>query len=485
MAERPPRPGETLSFDWTEKVPGPPASAPPPVAAPGERQAPSVLTVAQLGRMLGRTVERTFQDAVWVEGEVTGARSAASGHLYFCLRDEEEDAAIDVVLYRTNLTPRSRSLARDGARVRVRGRPTFWSPRGRLQLVSDRVEPTGKGALLEALEKLKKKLADEGLFAQERKRPLPRDPRVVGVVTSPGGAVIHDIYRVAFRRGSARILLASAQVQGPGAAESLRRGLRMLQRIPTVDVIVVARGGGSQDDLLAFWDEGLARDVAASRVPVVSAVGHETDVTLVDFAADARAATPSQAAELVIPDEEQRRRVLSDRTERLVRAMRTRIQGERGRHARISRDFRDPRFLIASALQRVDEHTARLARFATKRLSREREKLATLSARLTANHPNARIFRDRARLADLRSRLDQSARVRLARDRAQATALVGRLDAMSPLSVLSRGYAIAMRPDGRAIRNARDVVVGEPLYVRVAHGAVTAQITGIEPEEER
>ncbi|MBX3264460.1 MAG: exodeoxyribonuclease VII large subunit, partial [Labilithrix sp.] len=339
---------------------------PPPSAKPERR----VFTVGELGRIVGRSLERAFAAELWVEGEVSGARPASSGHVYFSMKDEREEAAIDVVLYRSQVTPRGRALVKDGARVRVRGKPTYWSPRGKLQFVGDRVEPTGKGALLEALEQLKQKLQAEGLFAPERKRPLPHDPRVVGVVTSAQGAVIHDVCKVAFRRGGARILLAAAQVQGAGAAESIRRALRMLQRVADVDVIVVGRGGGSQDDLSAFNDEALVRDVAACRVPVVSAVGHEVDVTLVDFAADARAATPSQAAEMIVPDSAARRRLLEERTSRLRRAMHARVAEERVVTGRLARAFGDPRLLIASAQQRVDEHTMRLGRILARRLAR-------------------------------------------------------------------------------------------------------------------
>ena len=187
---------------------------------------------------------------VWVEGEVVGARPAASGHLYFTLKDQAEDAALDVVMYRANLTQRVRGIAKDGARVRVRGRPAFWAQRGRLQLAADRLELAGRGAILEAIEKLKEKLAAEGLFDPDRKRPLPKDPRTIGVVTSAGGAVIHDICKVAARRGGAHVLLAPARVQGDGAAESVTRSLRMLEKVATVDVVIVGRGGGSFDELL-------------------------------------------------------------------------------------------------------------------------------------------------------------------------------------------------------------------------------------------
>jgi exodeoxyribonuclease VII large subunit len=473
--------------------------APPPRPPPVAKQEPRVLSVAQLGRLVGRTLDRTFTEDVWVEGEVSGARSASSGHVYFCMKDEKEDATIDVVLYRSQISPRGRALVKDGARVRVRGRPMYWSPRGKLQFVGDRVEPTGKGALLEALEQLKAKLKAEALFAPERKRPLPPDPRVIGVVTSAHGAVIHDVCKVAFRRGGARILLAPASVQGAGAAESIRQALRMLQRVASVDVIIVGRGGGSQDDLSAFNDEMVVREVAACRVPVVSAVGHEVDVTLVDFAADARAATPSQAAEMVVPDGAARRRLLEERSSRLLRAMQARIAEDRVALGRLAHAFGDPRLLIASAQQRVDAHVARLGRVMTRRLAREREDVSRLSTRLGAAHPRERIARDRARASEISARLGAAGR-ELLRERSQRVALlagrleqlapriaqersdrlaglVARLDAMSPLKVLARGYAIVTHADGRAVRAAREVAPGDALRVRVAEGTFEAEVT--------
>jgi exodeoxyribonuclease VII large subunit len=533
MSEKRPKVGETMAFDFAVFVPKPeqPPSAPAPAVAPAPAPAPApalpalalppalaparapapapppILTVAQLGRLLSRSLERNFSEAVWVEGEVSSARPAPSGHLYFCLKDEEEDAVIDAVVYRQNVTPRSKTLVKDGVRIRLRGRPTFWSPRGKMQFIGDRIEPTGKGALLEALEKLKQKLAAEGLFAQERKRPLPHEPRIIGVVTSASGAVIHDICKVSFRRGGARILLAPAQVQGAGAAEAVRRSLAALQRIAEVDVIIVGRGGGSQDDLLAFHDEQLVRDVAACRVPVVSAVGHETDVTLVDFAADHRASTPSQAAEMVVPDATGRRRLLEERDIRLRRAMQARIAEERARTAKLTSAFRDPRLLIASAQQRVDDHVVRMSRIVTRTLARDRESATRLGARLGAAHPRARIARDmgavlafrtrlfeivRARLAEsragateVRARLVESKRSALAEHRREVSGLAGRLDAMSPLKVLSRGYAIATRAsDGRAVRAASEVAAGDKVHVRVGAGAFDAEVTATQVDVE-
>ena len=253
-----------------------------------EASEPTV-TVAELGRRLRGLLEGETL-GLWVEGEVSGVRVVPSGHAYFTLKDEREDAAIDCVMYRT-APVRARKLLADGERLVLGGKVTFWPPRGRTQLVVDRAKPAGRGALLEALARLKEKLASEGLFDPAKKRPLPAEPRIVGVVTSAGGAAIHDIVKVAFRRGPVHIVLAPAQVQGQGAAAQIARALGELTRFPGIDAIVVGRGGGSSDDLSAFNDEALVRAVRACPVPVVSAVGHEIDVSLVDLAADVRAST--------------------------------------------------------------------------------------------------------------------------------------------------------------------------------------------------
>jgi len=351
-----------------------PPSQPPSREPPPER--PRALTVGELARALKQTVESGFPLPVWTEGEVTGARPAPKGHHYFSLRDEKEDASVEMVMYRTALTPRAQKLLVDGARVRLRGKPTLWAPRGRLQFVVDRVEPVGRGALLEAHRLLKEKLSAEGLFDPAKKRKLPADPRIVGVVTSSTGAVIHDIGRVAFRRGGARILLSSAQVQGAGAASSIVRALAQLQRVAEVDVIIIGRGGGSLEDLLPFSDEAVVRAVARSRVPIVSAVGHEVDVSLTDFAADARAATPSQAAEMVVPDRASRRVHLDQLKTRLERAMRSRLRDSRGKLDRARHRLGDPRLVLASFQQALDDRRARAEAVLRRRLAREAEELA-------------------------------------------------------------------------------------------------------------
>jgi exodeoxyribonuclease VII large subunit len=471
--EPPPDP-PNLAFDFAPRKP----PAPPP---PEE---PRALTVGELDRAIKGSLEESFVTGVWVEGEVADARAAPSGHLYFCLKDEKEEASIDVVLYRSNVTPRMRTLCVQGARARVRGRPTFWAPRGRLQLIADRMQAAGRGALLEALEQLKAKLAAEGLFAQDRKRPLPREPRVVGVVTSPTGAVIHDVCRVAFRRGGARILLSPAQVQGGGAAESICRALGQLQRVADVDVIVLGRGGGSADDLAAFNEEVVVRAVASCRVPVVSAVGHDVDVTLVDFAADARAATPSQAAEMVVPDRAAYAELLRRTRLHLARAMRGRLTEDRVSFVHAARRLGDPRLAIAAHQQSLDEREARLTAWVRAAVARRRDALTQAQRRLAYLHPRAVVARERADLARWSDRLTHvwgSAIERRSTDLQRAT---GRLDALSPLKVLARGYAIATREDGRAVRSAGDVRAGEVLHVRVRDARIDATVVRVDPLED-
>jgi exodeoxyribonuclease VII large subunit len=457
----------SLSFDFT------------PARPPADEEL-RPLSVAELDRAIKGAVDEVFVRAVWVEGEVADARPAPSGHLYFCLKDEREDATVDVVVYRSTVTPRVRALCVDGARLRLRGKPTFWAPRGRLQFVADRAQAVGRGALLEALEKLKAKLAAEGLFASERKRPLPSEPRVIGVVTSPNGAVIHDVCRVAFRRGGARILLAPAQVQGAGAVESICRALSQLQRVRDVDVIVLGRGGGSADDLGAFNEEAVVRAVAGCRVPVVSAVGHDVDVTLVDFAADARAATPSQAAELLVPDRAARRELLGRTRLHLARAMRARLSEGHVAFGRMARRLGDPRLAIAAHQQTLDDKAARLASCVRASIARRRDAVSRAQHRLAFLHPRAVIGRERSEVARLHQRLgavwDASFERRAGRLR-QTTA---RLDALSPLKVLARGYSITTRDDGRAVTASSDVRAGDTIHVRVCDARVHAQVTDVE-----
>jgi exodeoxyribonuclease VII large subunit len=436
-----------------------------------------VVTVAELDRRLRRAVE-TASGTYWVEGEVTSLKLAASGHAYFCLKDEREDAVVDCVMYRFDAQRAKKHLV-EGARLQLWGRATVWAPRGRLQLVGNFARTAGKGALLEALEALKQRLLAEGLFAPERKRKLPFDPRVVGVVTSAHGAAFHDIRTVAFRRGRVRLVLASAQVQGDGAPESIVAALDLLERYPGLDVAIVGRGGGSGEDLQAFNDERVVRRVARFGVPVVSAVGHEIDVTLTDLAADVRAATPSQAAELVVPDARARHDALLRQRLALLRAQRSRLELARARLSHLRAALGDPRFILIERQQELDELRERLRRRFERQIQTRRARTVTLERRLASRHPQNVIGRARAALGPLAVRLEAAEVRRLGRFRAELAERAGRLDALSPLTVLSRGYAIVTKADGRAVRVAAEVTPGEHVAVRLGRGRFAASVTAV------
>lgn len=437
-----------------------------------------VIGVAELCRRLRLAAERATGHE-WIEGEVADAKRAPSGHVYFSLKDEREDALLDCVQYRLSAL-RSRVELVRGARVQVWGKATLWAPRGRLQLVVDRVRQAGRGALLEALEQLKQALTAEGLFAPERKRALPSDPRTVGVVTSATGAAIHDIRSVAFRRGGVRVLLAPALVQGEHAPGSILRALDLLEGVRDLDVIIVGRGGGAGEDLMAFNDERVVRRIARSRVPVVSAVGHEVDVTLSDLVADVRASTPSQAAELVVPDQRARAAALGRLRRSLATALRSRVAARQSEVARLRLGLGDPRYLLAERQQLVDEARRSLELALERELVARRASLGGMEQRLAARHPRAVVLALRAQLDPLRVRLTRGVAHRTQLARAELGELGASLHALSPLAVLARGYAIALDGAGRALRRARDAQPGDPLALRLGEGRVLATVTRTE-----
>jgi exodeoxyribonuclease VII large subunit len=436
-----------------------------------------VVGVAEFNRRLRRAVEST-SGSYWVEGEIGSLKRAVSGHSYFTLKDEEEDACIECVMYRFDALRAQRYLI-EGAKIQLFGRATVWAPRGRLQFVAQRVRPAGRGGILIALEALKKQLAAEGLFDAARKRPLPADPRVVGVVTSAAGAAFHDIRTVAFRRGGVRLVLSPALVQGEGAPESLLAALARIERYPGLDVVIIGRGGGSGEDLMAFNDESVVRRIARLRVPVVSAVGHEVDISLSDLVADARAATPSQAAELVVPDSEARRVALRRCSAALERGMRARLFGLRAEVDRRRARLGDPRLVVAERQRDLDELAARLFRRTERALKRRTQHVAQLHSRLFANHPRSVIEKQRARLLPLGARLFGAIRLGLGQGREQLSAQAARLHALSPLAVLGRGYAIALARDGKVLRRAMEAAVGDALSVRLGEGALDVQVTSV------
>ena len=445
-----------------------------------ERRDDSVISVAQLSKLLRGAVERVSAGQ-WVEAELGAISRAGSGHVYFTLKDEQEDAVLDGVMYRFHAQRAAKYLFA-GSRVQVWGRATVWVPRGRMQFVVERLRPAGRGALFEALEQLKQKLQREGLFRVGAKRPLPASPKVIGVITSLHGAAWHDICKIACRRSAVRIILAPAVVQGEAAVTSILQALEAMSRVPDVEVVIVGRGGGSFEDLMAFNDERVVRAVAAFPRPVVSAVGHEVDVSLTDLAADVRAATPSEAAELVVADRVVQERRVEEAERRLKRAMLGRLTEDRHMLQRLTSRVTDPRFLIADKQQLLDHWGLRLERRARAFTQQRRHSLAAYDRRLTARHPSAVLAKARAHLGPLNHRLLVDMQRRIAGRHHQLSLLAARLRALSPLSVLSRGYAIALTQEGRAVRVASTTTPGQPLRLLLHQGSLLTRVDAIEED---
>jgi exodeoxyribonuclease VII large subunit len=468
-------------------------------------EAIQVISVADLARRLKRSVEsQTGRE--WVEGEVVSFKRAASGHVYFSLKDQREEACLECVIYKLDAM-RARQHLFDGARLQTLGRATLWAPRGRLQFVISRVRPVGLGSQLEQLEQLKSKLKSEGLFERERKRPLPASPRFVGVITSAHGAALHDIRTVAFRRGPVTLVVSPALVQGELAPESLLRALDRIERDPRIEVVIIGRGGGASEDLMAFNDERVVRRVASLRMPCVSAVGHEVDTSLTDLVADVRAATPSEAAELVVPDARERASWLERLRRHLMRAMRGRLLEDGGSQKSLRARLSDPRFVIAQHQQGLDERSLRAERALRRRLGVLAAGREALERRLLSRHPRLGVLGARASLDPLSARLrtamqrrlehDQVAvapvprrlvagvRGRLRTDRARLGSLRARLAALSPLTVLGRGYSIVLDEQGRAVTRSAAVAVGGRVTLRLHEGTLGARVIERDGEAER
>lgn len=438
-------------------------------------QGPPSISVAELGRRLRQAVEKTSAGQ-WVEAELGAIKPASSGHVYFTLKDEREDAVVEAVMYKTS-AQRVAQYLYSGSKVQVWGKATVWVPRGRLQFVAERLRPAGRGALLEALSQLREKLLREGLFHPDRKRPLPTRPKVVGVVTSAHGAAWHDIVKVAQRRAAVRLILAPALVQGDEAAHSIVAALRAISRVPEVDVVIVGRGGGSLEDLMAFSDERVVRAVAAMPCPVVSAVGHEIDVSLCDLAADLRAATPSEAAERVVPDERELKRRLFEFGTRLVRAARSRILEDRQVLHQMKARLSDPRFVVAEKQQLKDEWSVRLERVGLGMTKARRAKVVNLERRLNQCHPRAVLSRSGARVTPLAHRLAALMNQQVRDRQSQLAVLTARLNALSPVAVLGRGYAIVIaQKSGSALRSSTEAQPGDRLHLILHRGRIDAVV---------
>lgn len=433
-------------------------------------------TVSDLTTLVRRRIEGDFGD-VWVEGEVSNLRSPGSGHCYLTLKDVHSQ--LRAVVFRSVARMLKFGL-KDGLHVVCRGHLTVYEPRGEYQLVIDYLEPKGAGALQLAFEQLKERLAREGLFDSTRKRPLPFLPARVGIVTSPAGAVIRDMLHVLRRRFSTiPVIIFPVPVQGPGAAGRIADALDDANALPhrlRPDVLVVARGGGSLEDLWAFNEEIVARAVAASSIPVVSAVGHETDYTIADFVADLRAPTPSAAAELIVPRRDQLIDAVTAASGRLAAAARNDLANRRARVLAELRAVRSPARRVEDSLLRVDDLFARLRDGMTRLIDRQREQRRFLARAVLAAHPIQRLDTARLMHRQATERLTSRARVMLADAKGRAAGLAARLDALSPLAILGRGYSLTRSlPSKRVIRSASDVAAGDRLLITLGQGEVTAE----------
>ncbi len=443
-------------------------------AKPASRERP--LTVADVVRWANHAVER--YGFLWVEAEAAEVKRPVSGHVYFVLRDK--GAVIPAVMWRTTAA-RLKFALEPGLRVRVRGKLGVFDRDGRLQLYVDYAEPAGAGAAAAALEELKRKLAAEGLFSEDCKRPLPALPRRIGVVTSRTGAAVKDIVRTVQRRfPPATILVADCTVQGASAPAQIVNALRMVQHA-RVDVVILGRGGGAATDLAAFNDERVVRAVRACRVPLVSAVGHEVDITLCDLAADARASTPTAAGELVVPVRDQLVRLIDVEARRLRREIGLRLRDARQEVDTLAEGARQTlRARLTTRATELRRLEVRLgARHPRAQLAARRAELAKLETRLRRSDPAPKLAARRAELRRLEGAMASAARRALDRRRAAFAQGMARLDALSPLRVLERGYALATH-DGRVVTEAASVKPGDRLELRFARGRARATVDEVD-----
>ena len=439
------------------------------------RSGNGILTVSLLTKQLRDSLERSFP-AVWVRGEIVGCKRHQSGAIYFSLKDNW--ARLDCVLWAKEAARLSFD-PKDGLQLEAFGNITVYEQYGKYQLRVTEMREAGEGRRQAALEALKKKLQAEGLFAEERKRLLPKYPRRVGLVTSPSGAAIRDLVTVLRRRWpSIQIVLAPVKVQGEGAANEIVWAIRRFNRYARVDLLIVGRGGGSTDDLWAFNEEIVVRAIAESALPVISAVGHESDTTLADYVADVRAATPSNAAERAVPD----RRAAQSEARAFARRLRRaidhalHIRRQRFDHVIEKHHFRNLGDVFRIWRRRVDDRGQRARLEIGRRLHQARRRLETAATAYGLRQFPRRLAELRIEERDVRERLERATRGLLATRRTSLGTCEARLSALSPRAVMERGYCLVRRPDGTLLRAAAALAAGDPIRVEFARGDVDARV---------
>jgi exodeoxyribonuclease VII large subunit len=472
-----------LPFEEPEPEPEPEREQPPARKPPAPRER-RIHTVTQLTSRLRALLEEEFFE-VWVEGELSNCKVWNTGHMYFTLKDA--NAQIKGVMFRSSLL-RLRFKPQDGLRVVARGRVSVYDPKGEYQLVCEHFEPEGLGARQLAFDQLKQRLTKEGLFDERRKRALPALPRKIGVVTSLEGAAIRDILKVLGRRyANAHVVIRPTRVQGEGAALDIARGLSAIGRVGGVDVVIVGRGGGSIEDLWAFNEEVVARAIAGCPVPTISAVGHETDVTIADFVADVRAPTPSAAAEIVVARHDD----FVARIDRLTRRVGAAMQARRHRlESRLRMlearsGLAGTRARLAMRGRHVSELTHELGRAMRASLSQRERRYQRLRLTLETFDLRRRLAGVRTRLVAGEGRLASSIDRRRHAWQSQLGAVAAKLESLSPLAVLARGYAVCWNGDRTAvIRDASAVAIGDAVTVTLEHGELSCEVTDRRPKSE-
>ncbi len=439
---------------------------------------PRALSVSELNHQARHLLESSFMQ-VWVEGELSGFSRPSSGHWYFSLKDRK--CQVRCAMFR-GANQRVRTPPREGDQVRIRGKVTLYENRGDFQIIVEHLEPAGLGELQLAYEQLKQKLQAEGLFDPARKKPLPTTPRHIGVITSPTGAAIHDILTVLARRCPAiPVTLYPTAVQGKAATADIVQAIERAQAHGVADVLIVGRGGGSLEDLWCFNEEAVARALASCRIPTVSAVGHEVDVTIADFVADLRAPTPSAAAEKISPDQQHWLRRINEQQLRLAQAAQRVIRRMGTQVEHLSARLRDPRRELQEKAQRMDELELRLNKIMGQRLERLRVRSDHAGQRLAMQSPMRQLASSSEALNRARERLGAAFELHLKRRRDQLQHAAQTLHVVSPLATLGRGYAIVRDPENQIIRDASGLKPGERINARVARADISAEVVSVTP----
>lgn len=442
-----------------------------------EQDSATVLTVEQLNRQIRQMIEGQL-DTLWVQGEISNFKAHTSGHYYFSLKDSKSQ--ISAVMFRGH-NSRLKFRPKDGDEVLVRGKVTVYEPRGNYQIMAEAMEPVGAGALQKAFEQLKEKLKKEGFFEASRKRSLPSHPKHIAIVTSPTGAAIRDMLNILSRRNrSSQVTVVPTVVQGASAAPQIVAALKLAYRIPDVDVIIVGRGGGSIEDMWCFNDEALARTIAESPVPIVSAVGHEIDFTISDFVADLRAPTPSAAAELVSKNAEEIFQKLGSLRRFLDLSMAKQLKLARQKLSHFEVRLVDPKRKLQDLALRNDDLFNRLNQAMNFFVEKRKMRVALLQEGLTS--PKAVIDQKNGNLRMLQLRMNQSMKTFLNDKKDHLSQAVAVLNSISPLKVVERGYSMA-KTKGKILKKAKQVQVGETIEVTLMQGRLEAQVTQIFEDE--